>query len=943
MELHQSACSPVHARPLATWATRLYCNASREADPPAPPPPLPDVQSSLAAALSEHYRIERLLGHGGMATVYLAHDLKHDRPVALKLLRPELAHTLGPERFEREVKLAARLQHPHVLTVLDSGEVSVGALFSSADQHPDTGASSGASEDSRSATPTTLLYFTMPYVEGESLRDRLTREKQLPVDDAVRIAREAALALEYAHEHGVIHRDIKPENLLLTRDGSTLVADFGIARALGRNEDAALTATGTSVGTAAYMSPEQAAGERDVDGRSDVYSLAIVLYEMLAGETPFAAPTPQATIARRFTDTPKPLRAIRDSVPEHVEAAVQKALARTTADRFASARHFSDAMAPRTTGVATEAVPVRKRRVSPVLLALGLGFIVGVGVLFAWRQRQPGDVTASAATRRLAVLPFANVGDSADAYFADGITDAVRGKLTSIQGIEVIAPASSNDYRATTKSPQQIARELGVSYLLQGKVRWARAADGTSRVQVSPTLISAATGAVTWQQPFNASLTDVFQVQADIASQVAGALKLALADSARRKLAQRPTQNLAAYDAYLRGQELAGGGAGAMRRSIAYYEQAVALDRDFAAAWAALSSVRSRLYIGGVPTPELSAAALQAAERARALAPDDGLARSAMGSYLRRIKGDYPAAAAEYAVAVKAMPGSADALSSLAATYAAMGMWDSAQVVSRRALSLDPRSSAAAQQLGSELRQLRRYEEAAGLLERAAALDSLNVSIVSARVLAEAGRGDLPAAQAIITAATRQIDYTELVSYLAAYGDLYWVLTDVQQQFLLRLSPSAFDDDRGTWGLALAGASWIRGDTASARAYGDSARIAFRKQLEAVPGDPQLRTLYGLALAFAGDYPDAIREGRRGTDLAPLTTNHSLGPYLQHQLVKIYLLAGENERALDLLEPLLKIPYDLSPGWLRIDPAFHSLRGNPRFEKLIAGSGSPRS
>jgi serine/threonine-protein kinase len=900
--------------------------------------------SSLAAALSEHYRIERLLGDGGMATVYLAHDLKHDRPVALKLLKPELAHTLGPERFEREIKLAARLQHPHVLTVLDSGEVSVGPHSPGADQSPATGAARDASDGPRSTTPTTLLYFTMPYVEGESLRDRLNREKQLPVDDAVRIAREAALALGYAHEHGVIHRDIKPENLLLTKDGSTLVADFGIARALGRDEDAALTATGTSIGTAAYMSPEQAAGEREVDARSDVYSLAIVLYEMLAGETPFAAPTPQATIARRFTDTPKPLRAIRDSVPTHVEAAVQKALARTTADRFASARHFSDALAPRTTiGGTPVAAPVHKRRVSPVLLALGLGFLVGVGVLFAWRRHQPSDIAADAGARRLAVLPFANVGDSADAYFADGITDAVRGKLTSIQGIEVIAPASSNDYRATTKSPQQIARELGVSYLLQGKVRWARAADGTSRVQVSPMLISAATGAVTWQQPFNASLTDVFQVQADIASQVAGALKLALADSARRKLAERPTQNLAAYDAYLRGEDLAGGGAGAMRRSIAYYEQAVALDPDFALAWAALSNARSRLYIGGVPTPELAAAALQAAEHARALAPDDGFAHSAMGSYLRRVKADYPAAAAEYAAVVRATPGSADALSSLAATYSTMGKWDSAQVISRRALSLDPRSSAAAKQLGSQLRQLRRYEDAAGLLERAAALDSLDISIVNERVLTELGRGDLPAAQTLIATVPKQIDYTELVTYLAAYGDLYWTLTDAQQRFLLRLPPSAYDDDRGTWGLALAGTSWIRGDTASARSYGDSARVAFRKQLEAVPDDPQLRTLYGLSLAYAGYYPDAIREGRRGTELAPLATNHFMGPYLQHQLVKIYVLAGENEQALDLLEPLLKIPYDLSPAWLRIDPAFRSLRGNPRFEKLVAGSASPRA
>jgi len=272
-------------------------------------------RARLEAALSGHYAIGRELGRGGMATVYLAHDVRHDRPVALKVLHPELASALGPERFQREIRFAARLQHPHILTVLDSGEAAG------------------------------LLWFTMPYVEGESLRDRLNREKQLPVDDALRIAREAADALDYAHGHGVIHRDIKPENILL--GGShALVADFGIARALTPGAAGEqLTTTGLSVGTAAYMSPEQAAGERDVDARSDVYALGIVLYEMLAGETPFAAPTPQAMVARRFTEAPRPVRLLRESVPEGVERAVQRALARTAADRFATAADFARALA----------------------------------------------------------------------------------------------------------------------------------------------------------------------------------------------------------------------------------------------------------------------------------------------------------------------------------------------------------------------------------------------------------------------------------------------------------------------------------------------------------------------------------------------------------------------------------------------------------------------
>jgi serine/threonine protein kinase len=242
-----------------------------------------EVHEQLQRGLADRYRLERELGRGGMATVYLARDLRHDRSVALKVLHPQLAQALGPERFKREIETVARLQHPHILTVLDSGEAAG------------------------------QLWFTMPYVEGESLRDRLRREPQLPLEDAVRIATDAARALEYAHQHGVVHRDIKPENLLLTKDGSTLVADFGIARAMSGGDEQ-LTQTGMSVGTPAYMSPEQAAGDRHLDARSDVYSLATVLYEMLAGEPPFTGPTPQAIVAKRLSGEIPRLRQVRPSV-----------------------------------------------------------------------------------------------------------------------------------------------------------------------------------------------------------------------------------------------------------------------------------------------------------------------------------------------------------------------------------------------------------------------------------------------------------------------------------------------------------------------------------------------------------------------------------------------------------------------------------------------------
>ena len=492
---------------------------------------LADIPAQLAEALRDRYVLERELGRGGMATVYLAQDLRHDRPVALKVLMPEFAASLRPERFQREIKLAARLQHPHILTVLDSGKAAA------------------------------QLWFTMPYVEGESLRDRLRRERHLSVEEALRITREAAQALQYAHEHGVVHRDVKPENLLLTKDGNTLVADFGIARGLEGDEQ--LTQTGSGVGTPAYMSPEQASGDKSLDARSDIYSLGCVLYEMLAGEPPFTGSSAVAIIAKWFTEPVPSVRAARSDVPEGVDQSIQRALAQSAADRFATTAEFVRALqgapagftplpTPATMPVSAEA---GRRPVLIAAVALGLGVLIA-GAFLAWR-RTHGGATESVGPKVLAVLPFENLGDSADAYFADGVTEAVRGKLARVSGLEVIARGSSNQYRHTTKAPQEIARELGADYLLTATVRWEKAPGAGSRVRVTPELVYAGPGhapRTRWQEPFDASLTDVFQVQADIATKVAGALDVALGDSARRDLAAQPTQNLVGVRRFLEGR-----------------------------------------------------------------------------------------------------------------------------------------------------------------------------------------------------------------------------------------------------------------------------------------------------------------------------------------------------------------------------------------------------
>jgi serine/threonine protein kinase/tetratricopeptide (TPR) repeat protein len=894
-----------------------------------------DRLALLQSALGDRYAFVRELGRGGMATVYLVQDLKHDRPIALKVLHPELAATVGPERFQREIRMAARLQHPNILSVHDSGDVPGDA--------------------NRAA----ILWFAMPFIEGESLRDRVARETQLPLEDAIQIGREVADALEYAHQHGVIHRDIKPENILLST-GHALVADFGIARALSESTDSKITQTGTTVGTPAYMSPEQAAGERALDARTDVYSLGCVVWEMIAGEPVFSGPTAQAVLMRRFSETPRPLREVRETVPEGIERAVAKALAKSPADRFASAGEFGKALREGfRAGPATD--PTRTVASSPVAAtagaspparrsthrfrvtaALSVGFLLGLGVLFGWvRSHRSTDDSDASGSRRLAVLPFENLGGHEDDYFADGVTDEIRGKLAGLPGLQVTARSSSSQYKRTEKSPAEIGRELGVDYLLTGTVRWEKGAAG-NRVRVSPELIRVATGSSRWQQPFDAALSDVFQVQADIAGRVAEALNLALEAPKQQQLAERPTTSLAAYDAFLKGEEAAQGiwgiNPGELRRAAQYFEQAVALDSSFVLAWAQLSRVLSYAYFIGTPTPADAARASFAAERAVALAPSRPAGRLARGDYQRNIANDNATALTEYAEGLQAAPNDPDLLTGAALAGQSLGRWEESVAQLKRTLALDPRSVTTARRLAFTLVWMRRYPEALAASDQALGLGPSHLQARSTRAMIYLAQGDLEQARQVVRQTPPDIQPTVLVAYIANYWDLYWLLDNAQQQLLLRLRPSAFDDDRGSWGEVMAETYAVRGDLASARAYADSSRVGFEAQIQANPADAQRHVLLGLALAYLGRKAEAEKMGEQGVAMLPISKDAYSGAYNQHQLVRIYILTGAYDKAIDRLEDLLKIPYYLSPGWLRIDPSFDPLRKNARFQKMEEGT-----
>jgi serine/threonine-protein kinase len=865
---------------------------------------MPEQLGRLRDGLAGRYEIESEIGRGGMATVYRARDIHHDRPVALKVLHAELAESLGAERFQREIRVAASLQHPHILTVHDSG------------------------------TTGGYLWFTMPFVEGESLRDRISRERQLPIADAVRITREVALALDYAHRHGIVHRDIKPENILLI-DGQAIVADFGIARALGGSNES-LTSTGMIIGTPGYMSPEQAAGDRAIDARTDIYSLGSVLYEMLAGEPPFTAATAQAVIARLMTESARPLPNVRSTVSRQLAGAVEQAMAKSPADRPATAGDFARLLESTATmpAAAPAASPRRMSWWAAVGAAVVIVGVVGGALGVLWSRTH----AARTGDRKIAVLPFENAGSADDEYFADGMTDEVRSRLSTIHGIRVTARASSAQYRRSKKLPREIGRELEVQYLLTGTVRWSKT-NGVNRVRVTPELIEVANADTRWSQPYDTVLSDVFAVQASIASKVAEALNVALAPPVEAQLAVRPTSNLDAYDEFLKGEQITGSFSNTnpptLLQGLEHYDQAVRLDSTFARAWSAIARAQSILSFTS-PTKESVERARVAAEKTLQIAPDRAEARLAMGSYLHNIKMDYEGARQQYLEGLQRDPNNTDLLGALSTVEVTLGKFDDALAHRKQAALLDPRSVNTTRRLAQSYHDLRLFAEEQPAWDRALALAPDNLPIIQAKAIGLLALGQLDSVHALVHAKLATIDTTALLVRFSLYQEMMWTLPGELWPKILNLTVKDFNNDKGHWGLKLGHTYLLLGDTVRGRMFGDSARLDFEARLREFPDRAQLHELLGRALALGGHRAEAIAEAERSLALRETTLDASLRPYVHFQVARILVQSGEYDKALDLIEPLLAMNgSDVTPAVLRLDPTFKPLIGNPRFQRLL--------
>jgi serine/threonine protein kinase/Tfp pilus assembly protein PilF len=581
-----------------------------------------ELHKGLESALVSRYRLDRELGRGGMATVYLATDLRHDRRVALKVLHPELSSALGPDRFLREIKLVARLNHPHIIPLFDSGD---------AGGH---------------------LYYVMPVVEGETLRDRLLRDGQIPVAESLQIVRGIASALDYAHRQNIVHRDIKPENVML-QDGEALVMDFGIAKALSAASPDTLTQTGMVIGTPAYVSPEQAAGEPVIDGRSDQYSLACVLYEMVSGRKPFIGATAQQVLSKRFSDPVPSLRAVRNDTTEEVEVAVTRALSKDASDRYGTTMDFAKAL------VATH---LSTPDGSPI-----------------------GGVGASGG-KSIAVMPFTNMSSDPEGdFFADGIADEIITALSKIKALKVSSRTSSFSFKGKNDDIREIGRRLQVGTILEGSVRKAG-----KRLRLTAQLVNAENNEQLWAERFDRELEDVFQIQDEIAQSIVAALRVVLSDDEKRAIEQVHSPNVEAYGFYLRGRQYFHQH---RRKSHEYarqmFERAIELDPEYALAHAGVADCCSFLYQYFDASPGNLKRADAASSRALELAPGLAEAHASRGLAVS-LSERFAEADVEFETAMKLDPKSFEAAYFYGRSCVAQGRNEDAARWFERAIAVRP-------------------------------------------------------------------------------------------------------------------------------------------------------------------------------------------------------------------------------------------------------------
>ena len=872
--------------------------------------------SEVQAGLAGRYEVESELGRGGMAVVFLATDVRHGRKVAVKILDPGVSTGPIAQRFQREIRSVAALSHPHILPVLDSGEFGDG--------------------DRRA-------WYVMPYVAGGSLRDRLRTGGPLPVADAVRLGAEIGEALDHAHRQGLIHRDIKPENVLL-QDGQAVVADFGIAGIAHDDSEERLTSTGLVMGTAHYMSPEQATGSAILDRRTDIYSMGCVVYEALTGRTPFDAATPQQILARMVSEDAPPVSRDRRAAAS-LDPILSRALARLPSDRYRTAGEFADALR---TSTPAQGLPVsvgqsrtghqpRRGVLRSKWLWAGAGVALAVVAGTAWTLLD-GDVPPATVEPTLAVLPFGNLSpDPEDAYFAVGIGEEIKTQLSKVDGIKLIV--GTQDPTLDDRGGAAIARAWGATVILEGSVR--RAGD---EVRMSFRLIDPVRNDAFWADSFERRLSDIFEVQAEVAARVVEEIRGALTPEERAELMRPSPDNEDALIPYYAGQASfrdflfsADGARGAARE----FGRAVQLDPGFAAAWAGL--VRAHLFLAWLwGEPESREEARNALDRLEQLAPGTTELRFARGLWLYFAEQQYEdslveldAVAEEWPEDVTVMMWHGAAQRRVHGHAAALPTW-------QRALERDPTNSSLTYNVGSNLSGLGRHDEAEQMHRRALELNpDVRVhwwGLFNDFLL----RGDTSRARVVMDSAADHLGRQGLDS------DGWWVRWQVYSGNLagvVDVYRDIYDQDPrlrdGTWGggydVGIAGAA-AAGDVETVRSFAESIKARSEEALRDVPDDdPRSRSdLLGklaMAEAYLGREDQAIRLARNAVDVYA-ATGDALGNNSGVNLAHVYATLGRLDEAIEQLRQL-----DVNRELLRISPLWYRLRDHSGFQVLLGEGG----
>ncbi len=892
-----------------------------------------------------HYEITEKLGQGGMGEVYRAHDSKLGRDVALKILPDDAAR--DPERharFLREARSIAALKHPNIVTVY-SVEESDGATF-----------------------------LTMELVEGRSLSElipvdgmRLDRffDHAIPLSDAI----------GFAHDRGITHRDLKPGNIMVDRDGRVKVLDFGLAKVLSmgsglesmetvvRTHD---TAAGRILGTPAYMSPEQAEG-KNIDQRSDIFSLGIVLYEMATGKRPFEGDTPISTISSILKDQPKSVSDLKTANPRELGRIISHCLEKDPERRFQTAKDVRneleglrkevDSGEIATGGIsradieASESGRGSATRQSPRWMAIA-GVVLGVVLVAGWFALRGGnrDIpklpdkpatpgSAATAKRQMAVVfPFQNLGPADDAYFATGVTEEISSRLAAVNGLGVISRTSAENYERAGKTTKQIGADLGVDYVLDGSVRWARTADGKGRVRITPQLVRVADDTPVWTETYDREVSDIFDVQTDIATHVVDALGVTLNGAERASLEERPTTNVEAYQLYLRSKNLVCGDFNFCDEEIVrILNEAVTLDPNFLAAWMSLARTHLLSYHANVDRTEARLAkAKDALDHMEAIDPNHPFTRLTRGFYYYHGYRDYDRALAEFKAVEAARPNDAEAIYAESLIHRRKGELEECARQMERAVELDPKNAQYIWDLADTYDGMRMPERALEAFERSYAIKPDAGTLSEMTLTALRYHGDTDEAQRIIARAADP----NAPALTPARVWIYMLKRDYPEALkVLRsanLPPGALRAGVAAWTGTI---EWMRDPRTAGPALADAA-----KQLEAVlhdaPSDYTSRGYLAGVYAFAGRSEDAIREGKLAVDV--ISKDAYAGPSEMAALAVVYTHSGHLEDAIDLIERLLAMNYDdpLTVQMLKLDPTWDPLRNNPKFKELLKKSPS---